>query len=356
MAPLIIPSHVHSSSPDFVARIEGQRIFLDVGTLLRAVLFKESHSNRIIEHIERTKSGVAVVSFHVRDKAVEVLTKHYPVLKDTFVEGYLSLVSRRLIEVVSNGDVSKLSDDAASHDPTDDAVVLASSLSANCTYLATLDKEFAMVAAKYISVLPPCEPEYSTMRPVLTQLPQIYTRSDQGTLLMLVRPKEGLTNFTNYGGRRYVFATDVGIACWLSEKSWQYEIGLTDCPEPLYRFDVRAQDDEAFVGLSYDLREGKILAAFSDSEGNTKIHQLSPKLFPQSIGTTWSIMGQGEQGSFYWRGVLSSGQLVERSGLDYAVRNRSFFLPLDAQRFKLEDAVIEPSLVLVPEKLLGEPS
>ena len=356
MAHLIVPAHVHSNSPDFVARLEGQRIFLDAGTLLRAVLFKESHSNRILEHIERTQSGTAVVSPHVRDKAVDVLNKHYLALKDKFIAGYLSLASRKLLEIVPNADISTLPAEAASYDPTDDAIVLASALSANCTYLATLDEGFAKIAAKCITVLPPCEPEYSTMRLALTQFPPIYSRSEQGTLLMLVRPQEGSTNYTNRRGRRYVFATDEGVACWLSEESWKYEIGLADRPEPICRFDARAHDEEVFVGLSYDLHQGTILAAFSTAGGKPDIRQVSPKLFPQTIGRSWSILGRGDQGIFsgYWRGVLSSGHFVVRSGLEYAAKHRSFFLPLDVQRFKIENAVVEPSLVLVTEKSLGE--
>ena len=46
--------------------------------------------------------------------------------------------SRKLLEIVPNADISTLPAEAASYDPTDDAIVLASALSANCTYLATL--------------------------------------------------------------------------------------------------------------------------------------------------------------------------------------------------------------------------
>lgn len=357
MAQILVPSHIHSSSPDFVARLEGQRIFLDVGTLLRAVLFKESHSNRIFEHIELTRSGIAVVSPHVRDKALNVLVKHYPALRETFIAGYLALIERKILEVVPNGDISTLPVEAATYDPADDSVVLASAVFAHCTYLATLDEKFSRIAANCITVLPPCEPEYSTMRLAQTQLPPIYSGSEQGTLLMLVRPQEGSTNYTKQGGRRYVFATDEGVACWLSEESWHYEIGLVDRQEPVFRFDTPARGgEEVFVGLSYELLgEGAIFAVLATPAGNAEIEQLPRKIFPRTIGKNWSILGRGDHATFsgYWRGVLSSGQHVARSGLKYAVAHKSFFLPLDAQRFKLKDAVIEPSLVLVPERTLG---
>ncbi len=194
------------------------------------------------------------------------------------------------------------------------------------------------------------------MRLAQTQLPPIYSGSEQGTLLMLVRPQEGSTNYTRHGGRRYVFVTDEGVACWLSEESWHYEIGLADRREAVFRFDALARGGEVFVGLSYDLREGDIFAALSTPVGDAEIKQLSPKLFPRTIGKNWGILGRGDQGTFsgYWGGVLSSGQFVARKGLENAVVHKSFFLPLDAHRFKLEDAIVEPSLVLIPEKTFGQ--
>ena len=352
---IIVPSHIHSASPDFVAKLEGQRIFFDAGTLLRAILFKESHSRRIIEHLQRAKNGNAVTCSHVKNTALEVIGKHYPALKEKFIAGYLALIAQKILEITPDGDIATLPSEAAKYDPDDDSVVLASAISARCSQLATLDIGFAKIASELITVLPPSEPEYSAMAKVQTQIPKLFLGSEQGSLLMLVRPSEGSTNYTKPGGRRYVFVSEQGLACWLNEESWHYEIGNPNKDKPMFTFTDRTDGEEVFIGLSFNLPQGEIWAALSTNAGKTEVKKISAKRFPKSAGKHWGILSNGEHGSFsgYWRGALSSKQFVPHSGLKYAVKHKSFFIPMDAQRFPLSDAVVDRSLVLVPEKIPG---
>jgi hypothetical protein len=51
--PVAISWHAHVPDPQYLRDLENKTIMLDVGTLLRGILFRESHSARLLEHIER---------------------------------------------------------------------------------------------------------------------------------------------------------------------------------------------------------------------------------------------------------------------------------------------------------------
>lgn len=159
---LVIPSHVSVPDPAFLALIEGKRIFLDVNTLLRGLMFRESHAARLFEHVERTRNVRLVICPHVRTFALDRAQEnaHYSSFSGEFASALLRMIAIEVLEVCADGEPAKLPAGVA-YDPTDDDIVMASCLASGCNFLATLDNRMSKAASQFVAVLPPSNPELS---------------------------------------------------------------------------------------------------------------------------------------------------------------------------------------------------
>ena len=94
---MILPWHSHIPEPKYISLIKNQKIFIDVGTLLRGSLFPSSHSLRLFEHIEWSNGAKGLFSPHVRNKAIAILQKYYPLLVEKFSSNLLLLIKRGIL-------------------------------------------------------------------------------------------------------------------------------------------------------------------------------------------------------------------------------------------------------------------
>jgi predicted nucleic acid-binding protein len=358
MIQLQIPGHVHLPNPAWVSELEGKRVFLDVGVALRAALWPESYSRKVLEHIERTKKGVAVFSPHVRDEGLKVLGGVAPAARPAFLSYLRRLTERKVAEEKPNGDPGSLQDWKSLG--VDDDIVIASALAAGCDVLVTLDEPLAKQAANKIKVLAPAELEWSQMQMVKDNaeaaiFPKLSFASDKGTIIFQILPQDGSTGYVKKGGRRYVFSTDQGFACWLSEESWAYQFGYMDSFGSVVEIPLQARGNEVRVGLTYNLatRECTVGAAI---EGQPPVTAAIKKqsLPRASIGKNMHLLGspKGQQFSGYWQGALSSVEHQGVASFKFAVQHASFFSPLDHLRYRIEDAMFGQTRLLVPEAKL----
>lgn len=347
---LAISWHAHVPDPKYLGDLEHKTIMLDVGTLLRGVLFRESHSARLFEHIERSPGACAVICPHVRDSALFLLENRRPDLAHQFAAGLLAYIQRKTIRVDQNGDPKTLPSDVA-FDSSDDDIVIATALSSGCHYLATLDHECAAHAGQIVEILPPSQPEcnrfFSTQATI--DVP-IFSGAKQGSMLLEVMPSEGSTGYKAANGRRYVLYAGDSLGIWLSESSWRYEMGIPSAPEPLFQFKELPLDHPVLLAISYDCTDRRLIGGCDAQDGTSpQCAQIRGRHLPLSI-SNFGMLSRGNQDSFagYWRGVLSTRKFVGLKALDFSLKHKSHFDPLDAHQFKIPDAVFEPACVLVP--------
>lgn len=216
-------------------------------------------------------------------------------------------------------------------------------------------------AKEFIDVIPPSD----LKRSVITQIAQpeedgsvssgldslkIYLSPNQGSIILHVRPEELSTNYVRRGGRRYLFCTDTGFACWLSEKHWKYQVGHCDASVPFFTFPKLAKEAPILLGMSY----AKRYMCFGIGEGHTgdKVFQLEERFHLPYTGIITSgislLSRHGGSDSFYgyWHGISTTANHVGLNGLQYALENYRHFLPHDIQRFPLEDAVFKANIVV----------
>ena len=344
-----LPWHSHFPDPGYVKDLEHKAIMLDVGVLLRGILFCESHSARLLESIERSFGATAVICPHVSDTALEVLESYeLQHLTPQFTAGLLGYIKRGTIVVKPNGDTESLPPDVA-FDPKDDDIVIATAISHNCNALATLDKGCADHGGKIIKILLPSQPEYSHFFPTTTTINvPIFAGSKQGSLLMQVMPKEGTTSYKATKGRRYVlFAGDL-LGIWLNESTWRYEVGIQNKSEPLFIFKELPLYNPILLAVSYDCKERRLIAGCDALDGSPPETELiKGRYLPSSI-ESFGILSRGEKDSFngYWQGVLSTHKFIGKSAMNFSLKHKFHFEALDAQRFKIPDAVFEPAVNL----------
>lgn len=357
-----IPSHVHAPNPSWLSLLEGKRVFLDVGVALRAALFPESYSRKVLEHIERTKTGMAVVSPHVRDRGLRVLARLAPACRPEFVSYLRKLRDRKVLdEAPTNGDPRSLEEWKSLGE--DDDTVMASALQSGCDMLITLDEPFARQAATRIQVLAPAELEWSQMKmvrenpaiPGAALLPELFFGAEKGTMVLQLQPDAGTTGYVKKGGRRYVFATDRGFACWLSEETWMYEFGYMDSHAASVTIPMVAREKRVRVGITYNIETREcVVGAAVDGEA-PEIRPLKKTSLPRnSIGRSLHLLGspKGQEFSGRWQGALSAKEHHGLASFRFSVRHGSFFAPLDHLRYRIEDAMFHQARMIVPETKL----
>ncbi len=351
--PLAISWHAHVPDPKYLRELENKTIMLDVGTLLRGILFRESHSARLLEHIERSPGACAVICPHVRDKAISLLERHWPKLGPQFAAGLLAYVQRKTIRVDPNGDPNTLPPDVA-FDASDDDIVIATALSSGCHYLATLDHECAIHAGRVIEILPPSQPECNRFFSTQTTIDvPIFSGPKQGSMLLEVMPSQGSTGYKTANGRRYVLYAGDSLGIWLSESSWRYEVGIPSAPEPLFQFKELPLDHHVLLAISYDCTDRRLIGGCDAQDGTApQCSQIKGRHLPLSIDN-FGMLSRGDKDSFsgYWRGVLSTRKFVGLKALDFNLKHKSNFDPLDAHEFKIPDAVFEPACVVASDSI-----
>lgn len=356
-----IPSHVHSPNPAWIPHLENKRVFLDVGIALRAALFPESYCRKILEHIERTKKGAAVISPHILDEGLRVLSKALPTAQPAFRAYIKNLRYRKVIEQVPNGNPKSMHDWKTLG--LDDDIVMASAVQSGCDSLITLDEPLAKQAATKLQVLTACELEWSQMlmvrdnpdSPGAAILPQFFFAPDSGTFVLQLQPSPGTTGYINKGGRRYVFATDQGFACWLSEETWKYEFGYVDSQGAIATIPLMAREQKVRVGVTYNLatRECTVGAAVDGQAPETKYIK-KQSLLRKSIGSNIQLLGspKGQEYSGFWQGSLSTAKHHGLASFRFAIHHGSFFCPLDHFRYRIEDALFGKNQLIIPETKL----
>ena len=349
---MIFPWHSHIPDPKFINLIQCKAVFLDVGTLLRGAIFPESHSRRLLEHIERSADAEAIISPHIRNTALTLLENHYPLLKERFSSEYLLLTRRHTIKVVDDGHPKILPSEVL-FDEDDDDIVMASAVKAKCDYLATLDFRLAGHASQVIEILSPSQPELSEFIPTTSSLPpsdSFYATPRQGSIMIEVAASGGSTSYHKHGGRRYVFCTDNGFSCWLNEDSWRFEIGNSSSSEPLIIFEHVDPTKATLITASYNCDKSSLQANLSQL-GHSENKTIKDFTYPDGIGGNWSILSDNNGKSFNgnWRGILTTAMSVGKKAMKYAVKHKHHFMPLDCQRFPLVDSIMEPALVIIPE-------
>ena len=347
-AMLIIPSHVHVPDPHYLKLLDGKRVFLDVGTLLRGLLFRESHAARLLEHIERVRTAIAITSPHVRDlalrKAEGVGSGH------VLASGLLAFIQRKVIELGANGDASALPIEAR-FDPADDDIVTASAVANHCHFLATLDRNLARHARHVIAILPPSQPECSTLLIVGIEpnfFPPLYFDGREGSLFLEIMPSEGSTNYGG-SGRRYVWYSESGWGLWLSEKTWRFQIGMQEPAIPAFEFPHVDLSQHCLIGISYDCATAHAIVGFASRSARAPFSSQVPNsTLPDTLGDRFNLLSRGEQDDGfmgYWRAALSSKKFIGHAAMNYALKHNSYFEPLDAQRYKLEDGLMHNALL-----------
>lgn len=342
---LVLPWQSHVPDPSFLKDLEGKRIMLDVCTLLRAILFKESYSARLIEHIERATGAVAIICPHVRNTAILQLQEKIPARIPEFSADLLSLQVRKTVLMVPDGDTSALPAGVA-FDPADDDIVIATALGSGCDALATLDYRCATHAAKVLKVLQISQRECNKFFPTLTTIDvPIFSGERHGSIAM-----EVMLQFDPRGkGRRYVMRAGAQLGLWLDESSGRFQVGIPQESSPLFCLRPIPTDRPVLLAVSYDCTRKRLVVGFSFGGGaEPECDTVNLQSFPKSLGPTVSILPQDSAGggTSFWRGVMSSAMFVDVKPLKFALHNRFHFDPLDAQRFHIEDAVYEPASAL----------
>lgn len=238
-------------------------------------------------------------------------------------------------------------------DEKDDDIVMASAVNAKCDYLATLDVDLADHASQVIEILSPSQPELSKFFTTSTSLPpnnSFYAGPMQGSIMMEVAASRGTTSYRKHGGRRYVFSTDKGFSCWLDTDSWRFSIGNATSAEPLLTFEHVNPEEPTLITVSYDCKIHSLLANVSQWEHSQNI-SFKGFTYPRGVGKSWSILSSRSGNHFngQWGGILTTAMYIGKKSMRYAVKNRLHFIPLDPQRFPLDDAVMEPALIITPE-------
>lgn len=242
--------------------------------------------------------------------------------------------------------------EGVSFDPVDDDIVIATALSARCSAIATLDHECAAHAHQVIDVLSPCQPECNRFFSTATTIDvPIFAGETEGFLQLDVLPLAG-TAGRNGETRRYVFSTENGLAMWLNDSSGRYEVGLMDVEEPIWQFPGVPLDRTLSIAASFDCGGKRLIVGYGiDGSDEIVVRQVPARQLPPSIGKQIDILSRGGQGSFVgnWRGVLSAQKFLGASAVKFALRLKCHFEPLDAQRFRLEDAEFESTVTIVPD-------
>ena len=259
---ILLPWHAHLPDPRYINMVRGKRVMLDVNTLLRAVLFRESHAARLLENIEVASGAKAVISSHIQSTALHKLSELRPALVPQFSAGLLNWIKRGVIDSRTDGDPTTLPPNVA-FDRTDDDIVLATALAERCHFLATLDRKFAERAQPIIDVLPPSQWESNTM--VVVQNPlevPIYAGPTEGSLVFDVLPSANTVSSRseNKLGRRHVFSSG-SFGVWLSEDSWRYEMGHVE-GKTHYQFPPLPLNQPISVGVSYDCAARRVIVGW----------------------------------------------------------------------------------------------
>lgn len=354
--------HSHIPDPRYLELLKDNAIFLDVNTLLRGLLFPASHSARLLEHVERSGGAKGVVCPHVRNKAVHILKEYYPALIEKFTANYLLSIKRGVIESVEDGDPSGLPSDVR-FDPLDDDIVIASAAKAKCDFIATLDHKLAEHASQIIDILPPSQPECSTFIPTLTSLDDtvVYAGPESGSIIVEIAAQEHSTKHSSpRSKRRYVICSENGLACWLNEKNWKYQIGFADRSTPLATFPHVDPEQPALLAISYDCSKKLLCAGIRHSaiaKAQIMVMKVGKFEMPSGAGRSFSFLSRGDSGQFngYLRGLLTTAKFVGESALNYSLRNKSHFQPLDCQLYPLSNGTFEPVLLVTPEPTIHVP-
>lgn len=183
---------------------------------------------------------------------------------------------------------------------------------------------------------------------------RIYAGPSAGSIILQVRPQRGTTSYyRRKGGRRYLFCTDKGFGCWLSEETWRYEIGFVQRSEPLWRCkETLKLEQPAQIAVSYDCAKGELYFGWCEIDEQPVCNPASNDFFyPEGVGSNWSLLGRWGEDSFngVFQGLLTTAKLVQGSAMKYALRTRTHFLPLDSQHYPLTDAVLERAILLATD-------
>lgn len=363
-------THPTIPEPAYVSYLENQRVLIDVGTLLRGILFLSSHSRRLLDAIGAAEGAVALISNHIRDAALRALNKEKPDVISQFCSELLYRIKNNSIVVVPDGSTSLLPA-GASYDPIEDDIVMATALASESTKLATLDFELANTAGQFIEIITPWDRERSDLIAQIAQ-PEadgsisfgfdslnIHLSPTQGSILMNIQPESGSTNYVRRGGRRYVFCTDAGFACWLGGKTWKYQVGHCDVSDPFFTFQSLEREAPILLGISYDCVEKYMCFGIGEAHTGDKTFYLKEKhhcTYERIINEQISFLSRanGNDHFFgYWHGIATTAKHVEMKGLQYALENRRHFLPHDIQRYELNDAVLEHHVTVAPSEIHG---
>lgn len=337
---IILPWQSQVPDPRYIKSLENARVMLDIGTLLRAMLFEESHSRRLLEHIERASGASAVISPHVRDLAVITLKRVNPNVVLEFTSNLLAAISRGRLEVVPDGNPADLPAGVA-FDAEDDDIVIATALSARCTSLATLDFACATHASQVLDIRRVWQRECNELQQTLTTIDvRLFAGRQEGSISLEVLPSGPAPG----AGRHFVFATSRSLGLWLDGASKRYELGLVDRAQPIFRYRRVPLDSPTSIALSYDLTSKRIVTGiFVEGSNEAFCDSVPPADLPDQLGSQISIMSNGDSGHFpgFWRGILSAGKFIDVKPLRFALTSKHYFDPLDAQRFKLSDATFD---------------
>lgn len=343
--------------PAYMTLLNNKRILIDVGTLLRGILFHQSHSSNLLMHVEMSPNCTAIISPHIRDKALEVLERTLPHQKQYFASELLSRIKRKYLDVVPDGD-PRILPAKVRYDPDDDDIVIATAVSSNCDILATLDAELADRASQLIEIVPPSDLESSTMyrfdsQEALTKS-CVYAGPTEGSIaLEFILSKAVFGYASRQGTRRYIFHTDKAFGLWINDKSWKCQIGFIDVSDPIYTFPKVNLDIYTMISIGYECTKGFLCVGLYQEKSGKEPLIWRTNHFPADIfGNKFRLGAPSDKDMLpmHVGGILSTRKTVEEKETKYSLIHKSHFEPLDCQRFPLKDSIIQQALMITPEK------
>jgi len=328
------------------------RVFLDVNTLLRGLLFRGSHGDCLIRHLHQNNLGVGVVSPHVislsrRTIQEELKTKAGPVYS-RFNDVLSDYLARGTIVAVPDGDPSKLPVSLL-FDEKDDDIVMASALLNDCNALATLDTKLISQVRSEIEIVSMDDVDQAAIHSIQAGFgsSRIYLQPDEGSLIIGFR----LPQINVDKGRTYLFCTDVGFGVWFNHRNRKFQIGLVqNKSNPWLTFHHVPYDPFSgmYIGLSFSKRKKKLVAGVSWGGGNVPNQHMVDKTnldFDKIIDTRLSIYSSGGFDPYpvevpmTFNAVGGSSKFVDTKPLKYALEELSYYTHHNINAFELEDAV-----------------
>jgi len=346
--------------PPYLKLLKDKRVLFDVGTLLRGILFPASHSNKILQHIKATPNCKAIISPHIRNRAIEILELLLPQRKQDFVTKLLELINGRHLEVVSDGRPDNLPLSIL-YDPEDDDIIMATALDANCDLLSTLDADLASHASEIINIIPPSDIERSAMFDFrikgTIEGSAIFAGPDEGSIAVEFSLNPGVFEYNSRKKeRKYVFHTDEGFGLWINTKTWKCQIGFINVSDPTYTFGKVNLERPTMISVSYDCKKDFICVGLNQENISEEPIIWRSNHFKVNIFGHKVLIGGPTPDSIlpmHIQGILSTRKSVEEKALKYSLLTKSHFEPLDCQRFPLKDIIMDQALIITPEANLA---